>query len=159
MAYTGMLFCNLVAIPITKALVFWYKYKAEDISGRLGSTSIERDYGTWIFIAIGMVLFASLMFFMAAMVVIFLATSKVMLQSPAMVMGFYWITMSIYILFAVAGIITILMAVSYLSTQNLSGCFATLSAQVTTYEILNLGKAVLGIYFMAGMLTSTGLSV
>ncbi len=166
MAYLGMLFCNLVAIPITKALVFWNYFTRQYTNVY---NTIINDYGAWIMIAAGMVLFSSVFFFMAAMVVVFQATTNVMIQSPMVVKLFYWFTMIIYILFAVAGIVTIGLLISYASqiqasseTVSLSasrGFKRTIKSQVMTYEVLNLGKAVLGIYFMAGMLTATGLSL
>lgn len=154
MAYMAMLFCNIVAIPITYGVVFWEKFKSQG-----DNASFSNDYGIWLILSMICVLFASMCFFVSGMVVAIMATFHIMLQAPQVVQGFYYTSLGIYFCFAVGGMAFIYILLFPGTYDSMFAFRKTIKNQLMYFEVLNIFKACLATVFYTSVVTTAGLSL
>jgi hypothetical protein len=158
--YTGMLFCNLVAIPITNAIIGFAKAK-DDFS----SSSNTEDHN-WIIAGIFLVLCASLTFFAASFTSFFL-NAEVILKNPEMplaVKSVVGLTIGIFFLFAAFGTVTILSMLRKISMKKdaKKGDYYSIVLEWTMnqligYEALNWGKWIIAAVILGSARFQIGL--
>jgi hypothetical protein len=157
--YTGMLFCNLVAIPITNAIIGFAK--AKDGGSSLSTTE---DQG-WIIAGIILVLCASLTFFAASFAPFFLNAGAI-LNNPEMpqpVKGVVGGTIAVFFLFAGFGTFTILYMLREISMSKKDNKNTSVTVlewtmnQLIGYEVLNWGKWIIAAVILGSARFQIGL--
>jgi hypothetical protein len=155
-----MLFCNLVAIPITNAIIGFAKAKDGD------SSSSTTEYHGWIIAGIVLVLCASLTFFAASFTSFFL-NAEVILKNPEMplaVKSVVGLTIGIFFLFAAFGTVTILSMLRKISMKKdaKKGDYYSIVLEWTMnqligYEALNWGKWIIAAVILGSARFQIGL--
>lgn len=164
--YQGMMMCNLVAIPITKGIVG--AVKTHEFLDQASAAKVHMMYGQWVPAGLGMILAASMLFFIAAFVP-FSTTVMPLIGSegvPTSVKLVVIIILIIFLLFALVGLVTIgrMIAVVSNSAQQeatkgeyIRQIRKWMDYQLVAYELLNWGKWGIAIGVVGGVLASIGL--